>query len=91
MAGCAPVDRQEVYDELKRTVGATYNFEVERTAKAIVRDGLGKTFSAVAMDELQWQMVAWVGTRLVRAMDAGAVPLKVAVTITVGIDGKLAK
>jgi hypothetical protein len=84
------VDRDAVLRELKRTVGATYNFEVERTAKAIARDGLGRTFSAVAMDELRWQMSAWVSTRILRAMERGEIPLKVEVTITVGLDGKLA-
>ena len=84
------MDRAEVLAELGATSGATYAFEVERTAHAIARDGLGVTLSAAALDELFWQMCAWVGTRLDRAMDAGRPPLKVRATVTVEIDGKAA-
>lgn len=60
--------------------------EVSRPWTVTDRDGLGRTLSKEALDDLAWLMAAWVDTRLIRTMnDTGLGPQNVRVTLDVQV------
>ena len=88
----ATVGAVTVYDEMLAMDGPVMSLEIERAEAAVVRDKiLGRTFSSEAMDELIRDMGVWVGTRCIRAMDAGRIPHRVTVQLSVQLDGEDAR
>lgn len=83
--------RQAIFNAFLTTDGDSHVFEVNRTDEAVLRDGFDTTLSADAMAEMEWAITAWIGSRLVRAMDrTGVGPVKVEVAVTVRLDGEAA-
>jgi hypothetical protein len=69
--------------------GAELTLEAER-AEARVVDSPGRTLSREALDALVVEMGRWVGSRMLRAVNAGHMPQRVTVHLRVELDGKAA-
>ena len=83
-------EKQAQWDRLYAIEGPALALEVERTPGVIVAQP-NRTFSSEAMDELVGQLVTWIGTRLSRAIDRGAMPKRLKVHVHVEIDGSEAQ
>jgi hypothetical protein len=69
--------------------GAELDVEAERAEARVVHEP-GRTLSSEAMDALGAEMLLWVTTRMLRAMDTGHIPQRVTVHLRVELDGKAA-
>lgn len=84
-------DRFE-FDALCLQEGPGIMLEAVRGDEAVLRDGIGRTLSADAMEALLLNIKGWIGSRMVRSMDFfDHVPLQVSVVVMVGIDGEAAR
>ena len=79
-----PEERRDLFDALLKLDGETMDFVVERSMETVNRDGLDVTISPEAMEALDFQMITWVGTRILRSGEEhGLMPQGVKVTVTV--------
>jgi hypothetical protein len=79
-----PEEKAELFDALLKLDGPTMDFVVERSLETVNRDGLDVTISRDALEALHFQMITWVGTRLLRSgEEKGLMPQGMKVTVTV--------
>lgn len=77
-------EKQDMFDLMANTDGPLMEFYVERSMETVDRDGLGRTISQEALEALDFQMITWVGTRIMRSgAEKGVMPQGVKVTVTV--------
>lgn len=85
------MDRELTLDQMMQMEGHEIEFVVERTLPALFRDGPQATFSEAAMEALNWQMSAWVGSRIMREhARIGVMPQEMIVTVSVQLDTETA-
>lgn len=79
-----PEERRDLFDILLKTEGPTMDFVVERSMETIDRDGLDVTISPEAVEALDFQMLSWVSTRILRSGEEhGVMPQGIRVTVAV--------
>jgi hypothetical protein len=80
------------FDDLCLMAGPVMEFIGERMPEAVKRDGPDRTLSVEAMDALITNVKAWVGSRMIRAMDLyNQPPQHVKIIVTVELDGEPAR
>lgn len=85
--GMTRAEAQALYDEFMATDGPDIDLAVVRSTEAQLRDGLGTTLSVDATERLHAQMIAWVGTRVMRYhQQHGLMPQSVKVTLQVEVE-----